>query len=261
MPFDQEEFLRLITDHYEFCHRVYWNDLPISRALLGGWPEIPPEVLAGLQKNDGAVNLIRNLPYPEFSRDRQYSSFTPLLMFDTQVIDYRLDYVQESIVCDELESKPEPFTTLDPPLPASCVCIARCYSRNGYFVVVDTEDGYVYWGDPNGEHDEPEPELKKTLERFEDDDVNDWRVYGVNVYTPADFFALCKHRFREMRWIGTGHWYISAVRMNIDSDNFGFERGHDVMVGLLREAGWPGDGEGRDWDPAKFHALLENARW
>lgn len=32
MAFDQEEFIRLATDYYDFCHRVYWQEYLISRA-------------------------------------------------------------------------------------------------------------------------------------------------------------------------------------------------------------------------------------
>ncbi|KAH6656193.1 hypothetical protein F5X68DRAFT_219179 [Plectosphaerella plurivora] len=260
MAFDQEDFIRLLTDYYEFCYRVYWQDCPISRSPPGGWPEITAEALAGLQKNEDALHLIRHLPYPEFNKHPEYSTCTPHLMHETPIVDYRLSYIHDIINGDELESKPEPFTDRDPPLPASCVCIATSLSSNSYSVVVDTEDGYIYWTDAQGRHDEPAPELNKTLKRFVDDEANDWRLhYGTNVYTPADFFGLCKQRWREMRWIAVQAEHISAVPMYISDHNFDFIPGHDVKAQLLRQVGWPGDSEGRDWDRERFVALVKEA--
>ncbi|KAH7376270.1 hypothetical protein B0T11DRAFT_271966 [Plectosphaerella cucumerina] len=259
MAFDQGEFIRLLTDYYEFCRRVYCQDCPISCSPPGGWPEITIEALAGLQKNEDALNMIRSLPYQEISRNPENSVLTPHLLHETPIVDYRLSYVHDAINSDELEIKPQPFTDRDPPLPASCVCIPTTLTSNGYSVVVDTEDGYVYWTDAQGKHDKPAPELNKTLERFDDDEANQWRYYGTNVHTPADFFELCKQRWREMRWIALEPDHISAVPMYIASDSFDFVPGHDVKARLLRQVGWPGNGDGRDWDRERFLALVKEA--
>ncbi|KAH6697580.1 hypothetical protein F5X68DRAFT_239028 [Plectosphaerella plurivora] len=178
-------------------------------------------------------------------------------MHATPIVDYRLSYIHDAIYGDELEIKPEPFTDRDPPMPASCVCIATSLTSNGYSVVVDTEDGYVYWADAQGRHDEPAPALNETLERFDDDEANEWRRYGTNVYNPADFFKLCKQRWREMRWIALEPDHISAVPTY--AGNYDFIPGHVVKTRLLRQVGWPGDGEGRDWDRERFLALAKEA--
>ncbi|WAO96026.1 Hypothetical protein NCS54_01368200 [Fusarium falciforme] len=254
MAFDRDDFVRLLTDYYEFCSRTFW-DVTVQHAPAGGWPSINHETLARLQKNDQVVELLRHLPYPEFNQ----GVYTPLIMDHTGIVDWRSEYTHALIRNESLEVKPEPFTNRDPPLTPSCACIAKSVSRDGYFVVIDTEDGYIYWGDPNGEHDEPQPELNATLDRFTDDPANMWRdpLSGVNVYRPADFFALCKQRFRELRWIGMDQWNISALRMNYEWDELDEEDEHAELVAMMREAGWPGDGEGRGWDRAKFEALLQ----
>jgi hypothetical protein len=163
----------------------------VQRAPAGGWPSINHGTLARLQKNGQAVELLCQLPYPDF--DASQVAFTPLIMDQTRVVDWRSEYIHALIRNDRLETKPEPFTNRDPSLTPSCACIATSAGRNGYFVVVDNEDGYIYLGDPNGEYDEPESELNATLGRFNHDPGNKWRdsISGVNVYRPADFFALC----------------------------------------------------------------------
>ncbi|RSL59546.1 hypothetical protein CEP54_007240 [Fusarium duplospermum] len=257
MAFDKGEFVRLLTDYYEFCSRTFW-DVTVQHAPAGGWSSINQGTLARLQKNDQAVELLRQLPYPDL--DGSQGAFTPLIMDHTQVVDWRSEYTHGLIRNNTLEAKPEPFTNRDPPLTPSCACIATSVGRDGYFVVVDTEDGYIYWGDPNGEHDEPEPELNATLDRFTDDPANRWRdrLSGVNVYRPADFFALCRQRFRELRWIGEDKYNISALRMNCEWDELADEDEHAELVAMMRQAGWPGDGEGRGWDRAKFRALMQD---
>lgn len=255
MAFDQDEFIHLLTDFYEFCSRAFW-DLGVQYAPEGGWPSINQQTLAGLEKNNEVIELLRHLPYPDFNVEPQQAAYMPLIMFDTPVIDYRSEYIQDLIGKDIPNEFPEPYNYEDRRLPPSCVGIALTFSRNGYFVVVDTEDGYVYWGDPNGQHDEPGQQLNITLEKFEDDPENDWRspCVGVNVYRPVDFFKICKQRFRELRWIGAGHWHIDSLRMYCKFEDMDEE--HARQVKCMRAAGWPGDGEGRGWDQEKYGALL-----
>ncbi|KAL6364310.1 hypothetical protein LRP88_02229 [Fusarium phalaenopsidis] len=235
--FHEDSFVRLLTDYYEFRSRTFW-DVTVQRALAGGWPSINHGTLTRLQKNDQAVELLCQLPYPDF--DALQVAFTPLIMDQTRVVDWRSEYIHALIRNDRLETKPEPFTNRDPPSTPSCAFIATSAGRNGYFVVVDNEDGYVYWGDPNREHDEPEPELNATLGWLNYDLANKWwdSFSGVNMYQPADFFAL-------------------SLRMNSEWDNLPEEDEHAELVALMGQAGWSGDGEGRGWDRAKFRALLQ----
>ncbi|KAI8221068.1 hypothetical protein K4K54_008086 [Colletotrichum sp. SAR 10_86] len=59
-----------------------------------------------------------------------------------------------------------------------------------------------------------------TLERFRGDLANEWRLAGFNVHEPAEFFALCKERYRELSWIGLGPSGMSVTRnMNWDYES------------------------------------------
>ncbi|GKT57902.1 hypothetical protein ColTof4_09882 [Colletotrichum tofieldiae] len=153
-------------------------------------------------KNDTVIDLLRHLLYVDYSEGDRY--FMPIILDETPITDYRRKDSQNYTSDGKIEGYVEPFDGGNPPIPFPCACIATCKGRNGYYVVIDTDDGYVYWGDPNGQHDEPPTELNDILKQYEGDKTNYWRDCGVNVYTPADFFALCKQRFREMHWIGLG---------------------------------------------------------
>ncbi|UPL02782.1 hypothetical protein LCI18_013716 [Fusarium solani-melongenae] len=141
LVFDQNEFVRLLTDYNEFCSRTFW-DVTVQCAPAEGWPSINHGTLAHLQKNDQAVALLYRLPYPDF--DSSQVAFTPRIIHHTRVVDWRSKYTHALIRNDRLQTKPEPFTNRDPPLTPSRTYIATSVDRNGSFVVVDTKDGYFY---------------------------------------------------------------------------------------------------------------------
>ncbi|KAH9242281.1 hypothetical protein K456DRAFT_1905189 [Colletotrichum gloeosporioides 23] len=113
---------------------------------------------------------------------------------------------------DCIEGLVTPITGQDPPLPPSCAVIAICRGRNGY----------------------------------------EWRLAGFNVHEPAEFFALCKKRYRELNWIGLRPSNMSAVRRNMnweyesesnsDSDPEDYFN-HNKIARKMKKAGSPGDGD------------------
>lgn len=235
-------------------------------APAGGWPSVNEETLAALRGNDTVIDLLRNLPYPDYGAG--LLAFAPCLMNETPAVDYRREDIQKMIREGKIEGVAAPTTDQDPAIPPSCAAITICRSYKGYWVVLDTDDGYIYWVDPNGQHDEPEPELNSTLERVDEDEKNEWRYFGCNVYEPADFFELCKERHRELRWIGIMPWTMSVMRANMDWEYMSEpdpdisdpedDASHGKIARKMKKAGgWPGDGEGRDWDRTKFMRLCQ----
>ncbi|KAF3805181.1 hypothetical protein GCG54_00010457 [Colletotrichum gloeosporioides] len=263
MAYDRSEFVRLLTDYYNFCNRVFWN-ATVAQAPSGGWTSINQETLAPLKRNDTVLDLLRYIPYIDSPGNNL--ALSPFVMKETPVTDYRSEDLQKKIREDYIEGPVEAITGQDPPLPPSCAVIAICRSRNGYEVILDTADGYIYWREPTGRHDEPAPALNSTLERFRGDPANEWRLAGFNVYEPADFFALCKERYRNLSWIGLGPLNMSVMRRNMnweyesdpDSDSDPEDDfSHNKIARKMKKAGWPGDGEGRGWDREKFERLLD----
>jgi hypothetical protein len=252
MAFDQAEFVTLLTDYYEFCNRVFWDDSVVAKAPNGGWPSITQFTMANLHKNDAAIELLRHMPFVDSEPNVAYRKH--VVMLNTRIQDYRSNTIQDHIRNGDPEYYVEPVLGEGESLSPSCICFGNSNGRNGYFLVIDTADGCVYWGDPCGQHDEPAPELNAVVqEHYAGNEAERWRE-GFNVYRPSDFFALCKQRFRELRWIGIGTNELEAVRMDCD-----FDEADDEFMSLVRKmrrAGWPGDGEGRDWDRAAFLATL-----
>ncbi|KAF6808576.1 hypothetical protein CSOJ01_07431 [Colletotrichum sojae] len=264
MAYDREEFVRLLTDYFNFCIRVFWSGT-VVQAPTGGWPSITQESLANLERSSTVIDLLRHIPYVELAKDSLVHM--PNIMFKTPVIDYRRDDVQDEIRKGNVEGLVAPITGQSPPTPPSCAAIAISRSRNGYEVIIDTDDGYVYWGDSIGQHDERAPALNSTLDRFKGDPANEWRLAGFNVYEPSDFFALCKERYRDMSWIGLSPWDMSIMRRDMnweyesedDSDSDPEDDfSHNKLARKMVKAGWPGDGEGSgSWDRARFERLVD----
>ncbi|KAH7082499.1 hypothetical protein FB567DRAFT_531371 [Paraphoma chrysanthemicola] len=253
MAFDQVEFVTLLTDYYEFCNRVFWEDSIVAESPSNdGWPCITQSTMANLHKNDAAIQLLCHMPFVDIEPDKFYAKH--VIMLNTRIQDYRSDEMQDRIRNGDLEGYVEPVLSKGEFLPPSCICFGNSKGRNGYFLVVDTADGYVYWGDPCGPHDEPEPELNAVVrERYAGNEAERWRE-TFNVYRPCEFFALCKQRFRELRWIGIQTDIVEAMPMDCDFDEADDE--FKSLVRKMKRAGWPGDGEGRGWDRAAFQASL-----
>jgi hypothetical protein len=255
MAFAQVEFLTLLTDYYEFCNRVFWDNSIVTEAPdNGGWPTITPSTMANLHKTDTAIELLRHMPFVDFEPGKAFGKH--VVMRNTRIQDYRSKEIQNRIRNGDLVYYVEPVLCEGESLSPSCICFGNSNGRNGYFLVVDTADGNVYWGDPTGEHDEPAPELNAVVrESYAGNEAERWRQ-GFNVYRPRDFFALCKQRFRELRWIGYQTDIVEAVPMYWDLDEMSDE--FNSLVRRMRRAGWPGDGEGRDWDRAGCLAGLND---
>lgn len=70
MSFNQAEFLTLLTDYYEFCNRVFWDNSIVAEAPKnGGWPSITQSTMAKLHKNDAAIELLRHMPFVDCGPD------------------------------------------------------------------------------------------------------------------------------------------------------------------------------------------------
>jgi hypothetical protein len=213
MAFDQVEFITLLTDYYEFCNRVFWDNSVVPEAPNNGWPSITQSTMANLHKTNAVIDLLRHMPFVDFVEpDKAYGKH--VTMVNTRIQDYRSDEMQNRIRDGDLEYYVEPICD---PLPPSCISFGNSNGRNGYNLVVNTADG--------------------------------------NVYRPSEFFALCKQRFRELRWIGLQTDVVEAVPMDWDFDDA--EGEFKALMRKMRRAGWPGDEEGRDWDREAFLAALD----
>lgn len=113
-------------------------------------------------------------------------------MWDTSAIDYRWECIQKEMREGYIKGIIAPYAGQDPATPPLCVTIAICQSRDGFEATLDTEDSYIYWCDPGGQHKEDPPELNGLLIWFNGDKANEWRVHLFNLC------MFCNRRFRNL---------------------------------------------------------------
>lgn len=259
MAFDRDDFIRQLVGYYGFCQRIFWDVEIEFPPEPEGWPDLTRETLAKLEFTDAALDLVRHLPYPKY--DGNHIDSMPKMMYATPVVDYRHPRIQELLRRDDKVHWDWMIAGGD--RTPACVGIAMSNSLHGYHVLVNTDDGYVYLGDPQGGIDmrEGTTALKKHLLETRPDDVCA-PLRGYNIYEPADFFKYCKDLFREMNFIPEGQDWISYLSPSmfefetIDEEVESDDDDHNIGANRMVNCGWPGDGEGYEFDRAKYQRLL-----
>lgn len=249
MSLNQDEFVRLLGDFYEFYDRVFWTT-GIGYPPPLGWPTITPSTLGRLQLDNKTLELLRRIPYPRSDPNYDSNLSSPLIMPNTGVCDYRSSVTQAHLRDGTLPVPYGPDIGLEPRLPPSCVCLASSHGNTGSWVVVDTDDGLMYWGERTRR---PVAVVGETVTEPARSSDADWWRERANVYRPAELFELCKQRYRDMAWIGVGRDKVSGLLLDLCwVDNTSWNEGHIAAAAAMMEAGWPGDREGGGWDRDMF---------
>lgn len=138
--YSHDEIVSELTSFYEFLVGLHLPPSALKIPPPGGWPDLTPEYLAFLKKNDTVVDLMQHLPYI-----RQDQEYTPYQIYEkTCAVDYSGRYFQESathVPPDPTMAEPiEEETTL----PSHVMTLARTPGgRDGYFFFIDTERGTI----------------------------------------------------------------------------------------------------------------------
>lgn len=268
MPYSRDAFIHHLTNYYRFCHRVFWEpDETICHAPRDGWPTITHDTLRNLRITDTALDLLRHLPYPHWNDDPRCATDIPYFMPETRIIDYRSASVHAHIRSLNDDNVDMSYLLPYERPPPSFVGIAMSPSRNGFWVLLNTDDGLIYWGGPSEETPGGATALNDSMP--EDHFAN---REGYSLYEPEDFFEACKDRFRRMEWVSVGgenfewtgphepsEWpfeYIAPDGSVGYPGEGSMDYGVYKVACLMVRAGWPGDGEGGGWDREYFWRLM-----
>ncbi|KAK1703666.1 uncharacterized protein BDZ83DRAFT_725090 [Colletotrichum acutatum] len=187
MVYNRDDHIRPLTDYYHFCNRTFWR-ATIVQAPANGWRLINQETLANFKRNGTAIDLLRHIAYVEYAENNLF--YAPIVMENTPVIDYRREDIQKKIRNGEIQG--------------------TAAGRSSYQVILDTDDGYINWGGPEGQHDEPAPELNNSLARFAGDGprngVTEYESEPHSGSDPEDYFSHNKlaRRMKKAGWPGDG---------------------------------------------------------
>ena len=138
--YSRDEIVSELTSFYEFLVGLHLPPSALKIPPPGGWPNLTPEYLAFLKKNDTVVDLIQHLPYV-----KQDDEFSPYQIYETTcAVDYSGRYFQSAatfahpspVIADPIEEE----TTI----PSHVMTLARTPGgRDGYFFFIDTERGTI----------------------------------------------------------------------------------------------------------------------
>ncbi len=71
--YSRDDVVSVLTSFYEFLVGLHLPASAIKCPPAGGWPDITPEYLAFLKKNDTVVDLIRHIPF--IQRDDSFDPY------------------------------------------------------------------------------------------------------------------------------------------------------------------------------------------
>lgn len=147
----------------------------------------------------------------------------------------------------------------DEELPPHIITLACGGTRYGYNILLDTVRGVIIWCVKDGDFlprgGQPPPDVHVPLEDPEIE-YPEYSWKSMPVYKITTFFEMCKEQFRILNWIpfmegGGNVWSLTEHQM------FDDEMGQRAQI--MKDCGWPGDGEGRGWDKAR--AERETEAW
>lgn len=128
--YSREEAVAAIRGFYEFFTKTpSLNPSDIAYPPPEGWPEINASTMAGLNKNEDVIDLLKHLPY------------TPWLVqvaYQTHTIDYTSSQLQEDIAKGRLEGYLVPFGA--GVIPEHVIPLTTGH-RYGSSLLLDTQEG------------------------------------------------------------------------------------------------------------------------
>jgi len=136
-------------------------------------------------------------------------------------------------------------------LPPDVTPIAKG-SRDAYYFLLDTERGVIIWGYPTGGISHAQGQGQDLNFEVLDEDGPDWRKREPT-FEATVFFEMLKEKFRSLEWMP--HRFGHTDVWEADDDEDDIDGNTAALKKIMKDAGWPGDGEGGGWN--KHQAAIE----
>jgi hypothetical protein len=141
-PYSRDETVSAIKSFYEFLTTLP-GLLPsaIQDAPPNGWPEIDPNTLAPLKKNEAVIDLLRHIPYI----DNNNSRGTVEIAYKTLALQFNRPAKKRPIDFSKLEGS---YIPVGCELPEHVVALTKG-GEYGSWLLLDTQEGkllqiYIY---------------------------------------------------------------------------------------------------------------------
>ncbi|KAI1459731.1 hypothetical protein F4805DRAFT_51599 [Annulohypoxylon moriforme] len=258
--YSHDETVAAITSYYTLLSRAHapnsWADLQYPPPE--GWPQFDdPDVIAGLNLTDEALELVRHIPY--FLRDELH--LLPDVGSYSYIEDRELSRAAES----GASLRRGETTPGEDEAPSHFVLLGGIIETRdrGSDFWIDTKRGNAVVGNWHGEGLTgpyirpdgiyPEPDDNSYVDLFHRydgyGDHNCWRI--------STFFPACERLLRELEWIpGMDEDDINRLYETESRDSdcwLDFKQ----MRQIMRNNGWPGD----DWNPDGVLAEMDRLGW
>jgi hypothetical protein len=234
ISYSRDSCITAIRDYYQFLTKMYLDDSLVIEPPEGGWPAITAENLAGMNKTDEVISLLRQLPYiKEANNHNEQAQGAPWCVF----ADWQS--AADSVARGRAESSD--FKLYEGPdicdnVPSQVISLTMGEAENPIFLL-DTELGIVYWYECPSEiryRDWPE-QIEDDPYDWAPEDEAEWRADAPS-WTIADFFKLLKSEFRKLNAIPTSPLAVIDVYTGPAPDTDGMKA---MLQNIYREHGWP----------------------
>nr|POE85218.1 hypothetical protein CFP56_67375 [Quercus suber] len=179
-----------------------------------GWSSITQNSLAGLEKSEAVIELLRHLPYIERSKD-----YNTQIAFGTSAIDYRK--IGEFKVAEGKRSQFIPLGNEEFP-PHVAVLTDEGEDYYGSLLLVDTEKGTATDYQPRASRKTGMPEPESTPEF--------WRHF--ETLPVVELLASWEQKFRCLEWTADPFNAEGGMMLRYD-------RATDEVRQIYRDHGWP----------------------
>ncbi|KAG9643569.1 hypothetical protein KCU64_g11713, partial [Aureobasidium melanogenum] len=179
-----------------------------------GWPSITQDSLAGLEKTEAVIELLRHLPYIEPSED-----YNTQVAFGTSVIDYR--EIGKYKVAEGKSFQFIPAGNEEFP-PDVVVLTDEGEDYYGSLLLLDTKKGTATDYQPQAPRKKgvPDPEAAPEIWRYSE------------TLPVADLLALWEQKFRSLEWTADLFNVEGGIMLRHD-------RATDEVRQIHRDHGWP----------------------
>ncbi|KAI5202618.1 hypothetical protein E4T39_04705 [Aureobasidium subglaciale] len=182
----------------------------------GGWPNITQDTLAGLEKTEAVIELLRHLPYIEPSDE-----YNTQVAFGTSVIDYR--QIGAYKVAQGTRRQFIPVGNEE--FPSHVVVLtADGEDYYGSLLLLDTEHGTAIDYQPQAPRKKGVPDPETTPEI--------WRY--AETLPVAELLASWEQKFRTLEWTANPFDVEGGIMLRYD-------RMTDEVRQIYRDHGWPND--------------------
>jgi hypothetical protein len=263
--YSHDSTVRAIASYYEFLSRTHplFEPGDILYPPPDGWPQITAETIPG--KNQTVIRLLQHIPYLG-------QPGRPLCIARTaNAIQYNCEEVQKQLREEEDEEGTWTKQILNKNFPPHVILLARG-GNDSYYLLIDIERGVAVWGNPRGSwtayvNEYTRLETPLTPKNVKEDGPDWWMdnaTFGIE-----EFCEYLKQQFRDLNWLPHPWGTTEDAGGVYEVDTFPDEErrvnveGERDVIEIMRDAGWPGDGEagggwrreqarrafkGRDWD-------------